>query len=229
LQVVEQIPVEYDERELFQKLGIERIKGKKKKAVTALIRHSLKLLESKAIYIYIKVAEINGVQVILENGMKLESIVLSDLLSPGQTIAPYMVTIGHKLEDEVSRLGNSDVLLAWALDIIGSCAIRNARVYLKSIIKKTLGNPVSGFDPGSGTGRLFGIKQLPILFQLLPHTSKIGVRLTSTGSMLPQKTIAGIFAATKEEYVACQHCPRDCEFRRTPYKGEYMVRTGNVG
>jgi hypothetical protein len=220
LHMIENIPVEYDEGELLQQLGVERIMGRKEEVIS-LIKESRGMLEPKAVYTYLKVVEVDGDRVMLENGETLKSIVLGDLLSTGQEVAPYIVTVGGRLEEEVSRLGFSNIFSAWALDIIGSYAIRNARLYLKSIVEGRLGDHVSGFDPGSGTGKLFDIKQLPTLFRILSLSSKIGVKLIPAGSMIPQKTIAGIFAATGEEYVACQYCPRDCEFRRVAYQGEY--------
>lgn len=220
LHVVEHIPVEYDEEELLRKFGIERMKTKEREVVS-LIRESQGLLEPKAVYTYLKVVEIDSDQVRLEIGEKMKSIILRDFLSLGQKVAPYVVTIGSRLDEQVSKLGSENVFLAWVLDIIGVYALGVAKKNLKLIVKEPLGDCISSFDPGSGTGELFGIEQLPVLFQILQPPRKIGVQLTPAGSMIPQETIAGIFVAIEEEYIACQHCPRKCEYRETPYKGEH--------
>ncbi len=223
LHILEHLPIEYDEKELLKKLRIERMKSKEKEIVS-MIRESKDLVEPKAIYTYLKVVEIDNANFRLENEEKMESIILGDLLSLGQEVAPYVVTIGNRLEEQVSKLEPNDIFLALILNNIGDYALEIAKKNLKSLIKEKLGDYISSFDPGSGTGELFTLEQLSTLFQILQPSQKIGVHLTPNRTMRPLKTIAGIFAATEDEYIACQHCPKKCEYREKSYVGEYHRR-----
>jgi len=222
LYVLEQIPVEYDKKELLGRIGISRsqdMKAKEREIIT-LIEQSQNLLEPKAVYTYLEVTETDGDLIRLEFGEKMKSIILADLLSIGQKVSPYVVTIGKKLEDQVSKLKNN-MFQALILDMIGNYAIEIAKKNLLSHIKEPLGDCISSFDPGEGTGELFSLEQLAVLFQILHPTEKIGVQLTPVNYMIPLKSIAGIFAATEEEYIGCQHCPKKCETRKTSYIGKY--------
>jgi hypothetical protein len=146
------------------------------------------------------------------------------MLHLDQEVIPYVVTIGPKLENEISQEKN--LLHSFLMDSIGNYAVRKACAYLKSFAVKRLGSgqgSVSGFSPGTGGGELFGIEEQKSLFRMLdPAVALIGVCLTSSLMMIPQKSESGVFATTRQEYVACAYCPRArCDSRSAPYVGEY--------
>jgi len=87
-----------------------------------------------------------------------------------------------------------------------------------------LGDEVSSFGPGEGTGKLFGIEQQTVLFQILQPFNSIGVQLTPSLLMMPKKSVSGVFAITDEEYIACQYCPKKCENKSSAFRGEYHLR-----
>jgi len=221
--VVDHIPVEYDEEDLWRKLHVETLKGKKKE-IASLIEESRELIKPKAVYTYLEVVRIEENSIRLESGDVLNGVILADMLRCGQKIAPYVVTIGPKLEDRASNLTGNNVLLAFLLDKIGNYAVEIAKENIRSLVEKTLGDKVSNFDPGEGTGKLFGIKQQAVLFQILQPFNSIGVRLTPSYLMLPKKSMSGVFAVTDQEYIACQYCPRKCEDRASGFRGEYRPR-----
>ncbi|HEX69182.1 hypothetical protein DRO34_04220 [Candidatus Bathyarchaeota archaeon] len=222
-QVVDYISVEYDQEELRRELHIEKLKGGKKE-VTSLIEESRGLVEPKAVYTYLEVVKIEGNCVYLENGERLKGLILADMLKPRQKVAPYVVTIGSKLENRVSKLARDNIFLAFVLDKIGDYALRIARESVKLLVEKALGDKVSNFGPGEGTGELFGIEQQAILFRILQPSKNIGVRLTPNYLMIPKKSVSGVFAVTDEEYVACKYCPKKCEDRKSAFRGEYHPR-----
>ena len=183
---------------------------------------SLSLIEPKAVYAFTRVVSIKGSEIVLESGHTLKSIILGDVLTLGQEVAPYVVTIGPRLEEEASKMGASNVLGAFALEKVGDYAVSKASAQLRRVVEKRLGTIVSSFGPGTGSGRLFGIEQQKVLFNMLNPLKNIGVRLTPSFLMVPRKSVSGVFAATLNEYVACQYCPREkCEHRRRPFAGEY--------
>lgn len=223
MQVVDHIPVEYDEEELWQELKIETMKGQKKEIIS-LIEESRGLVEPKAVYTHLEVVKIEGNCVRLDSGDVLKGVILADMLRCGQKVAPYVVTLGPKLEDYASKLARNNVFLSFILDKIGNYALEIARENIKLLVKKALGNKVSDFGPGEGTGKLFGIEQQAVLFRILQPLENIGVRLTPSYLMIPKKSVSGVFAVTDEEYVACQYCPKKCEERRSAFRGEYQPR-----
>jgi len=84
-------------------------------------------------------------------------------------------------------------------------------------VEETLGANVSCFSPGSGTGRLFGIEQQRVLFEILDPKKNIKVELAPSFLMVPRKSVSGIYAVTRQEYFACQYCPRErCQNRKNP-------------
>jgi len=222
-QVVDHIPVEYDEEELWRELHVEKLKGKRKE-IASLIEESRELIEPKAVYTYFEVVRIEGNSVRLESGDVLNGIILADMLRCGQKVAPYVATIGPKLEDHASKLAGDNMLLAFFLDKIGNYALKIAEENIRSLVEKTLGDKISNFGPGEGTGKLFGIEQQAVLFQILQPFNSIGVRLTPSYLMIPKKSVSGVFAVTDEEYIACQYCPKKCEDRASVFRGEYRPR-----
>jgi len=218
--VVDHIPVEYDEDELWRELRVETLKGKKKE-IASLIEESRELIKPKAVYTYLEVVRIEGNSVHLESGDMLKGVVLADMLRCGQQVAPYVATIGPKLEDRASKLAGDNVLLAFLLNKIGNYALEIAKDNIRSLVEKTLGDRFSNFGPGEGTGKLFGIEQQAVFFQILQPFNSIGVQLTPGYLMIPKKSGSGVFVATDEEYVACQYCPKKCEDRASAFRGEY--------
>ncbi len=202
---------------------MEKLKGKKKE-IASLIEESRGLVEPKAVYTYLELVKIAGNDVHLESGDVLKGVILADMLKCGQKVAPYVVTIGPKLEDRASKLARENVFLAFILEKIGDYALEIAKGSMKLLVEKTLADKVSDFGPGEGTGKLFGIEQQAALFQILKPSKNVGVRLTPSYLMIPKKSMSGVFAVTDEEYIACQYCPKKCEHRTSAFKGEYRPR-----
>lgn len=223
MKVIDQIPVELDAEELKRALRAGRVR-EMVMDLAHLMEEGNRLIEPRAVYTFTKVKSIEKDQVHLESGHAMKSIIMADMLENGQTIAPYVVTIGPKLERQVSEIAKGSILQAWILEKIGDHALGKASAYTGSCIEETLGSNMSGFGPGTGTGRLFGIEQQKVLFQILDPPRNIGVCLTSSYLMVPRKSVSGVLAATSRDYVACQYCPRErCESRRKPYSGEYYA------
>ena len=215
--VIDPVPVDLDAAELLRNLKTGILKLGEE--LVTLLEKSRLLIEPKAVYAPVRVIGIENDQVCLENGHALRSLVLGDMLERGQEIVAYVVTIGPKLENRASQ--ESSLLQSFLLDKIGNYALQKACAYVKSRTEERFGHTVSEFSPGSGTGELFGIDQQEALFRILDPTKSIAVGLTPSYMMVPRKSESGVFAATREEYVACEYCPRQCESRRAPFKGDY--------
>jgi hypothetical protein len=223
VEVIDPVPLKLDALELAgnlkpQKLGEELI---------TLFERARPLFEPKAAYTTIRVRGVENDLVYLENGHALRGIVLADMLDIGQEIVPYVVTIGPKLENEIGQEKN--LLHSFLLDKIGNYALHKALAHLKAVAGEKFGIgrgsvSMSEFSPGTGTGELFGIEQQKPLFQILDEaTTSIGVHLSPSLMMVPRKSESGLLAATRQEYIACAHCPRvQCESRSTQFMDEYQ-------
>ncbi len=215
------VPVELSTEEFLRPAMFKRLKAEN---VAPLMEKCRPLIEPKAVYTFSKVATIEGDRVQLESGHTFKSSIMADMLERGQTLAPHVVTIGPKLEQLLAENAGGSILQNWTIEKIGDYALGKATGKVRAILCETLGEEVSNFSPGTGTGELFSIDQQEVLFRLLEPTKNIGVHLTPSYLMMPRKSVSGILAATNAAYVACQHCPREkCENRRRPFNGEYRT------
>ena len=74
-------------------------------------------------------------------------------------------------------------------------------------------------SPGSGDADVWPIEQQRLLFALLEGvTPFIGVILTESCLMIPNKTVSGLLFSTEEDFQTCQVCHREvCPNRRAPF------------
>jgi hypothetical protein len=220
MEIVDKIPVELDTKELIRTQKLGRV-GEDE--VEALVEKARQLIEPKAIYTLLEVADVHNDEVQLKGGNSFKSIVLADKVKKGQTVAVYVVTIGSKLEKNASEVAKSSILQSFILEKIADSAISKARDYVKGLVEEKLGGRVSSFGPGTGTGKLFDIKQQEILFQILDPVKNIGVQLSPSYLMIPRKSVSGVFALIEVEYVTCQYCPKKCDGRKKGFIGEYRT------
>jgi hypothetical protein len=218
MKVFDHIPVTLDVVEFIKIQGIRKITEQE---LSSLIEKACQLMEPKAVYTFLRTLNVDNPKVHVEGGHVLDSVILSDTLRGGQTIAPYVITIGPGVEKLASEEAKKSILKSWILEKVGDYALSKAREYAKSEIEKQMESKVSSFGPGTGTGKLFDIRQQEVLFKILEPQNKIGVKLTPSYLMIPRKSVSGVFASTNTEYVACQYCPRKCESRKKNFSGEY--------
>ena len=216
--VIDPIPFELDIEDLIETLTNRRLR---EKDVAPLIDECSRLIEPKGVYEFLRVINVDNSTIHVEGGYSLKSIILGDMLEDNQTIVPFVVTIGSKLEKKASEEVKKSVLKGFIMEQIADYAVAKLRLHVSSLVKERLGSTVYNFSPGSGTGKLFEINQQEILFKIIDPTT-IGVHLSPSYVMLPRKSISGILAATPIEYVACEYCPRKCENRKKEYRGEYI-------
>jgi len=217
MEVLDPIPFELDVEDLIETLTNRRLR---EKDIAPLIDECSRLIEPKGVYEFLRVINVDNSTIHIEGGYSLKSIILGDMLEANQTIVPYVVTIGSKLENFAEK-SNGGILRRFIIEQIADYAVSKARLYISSFAKERLGGTVYNFSPGSGTGKLFEINQQEILFKIIDPTT-IGVHLSPSYVMLPRKSISGILAATPIEYIACEYCPRKCENRKKEYRGEYI-------
>jgi hypothetical protein len=219
LRIFENIKLEYDVNEIIYFCHLERIKGKLDNIVD-IISESYKLLDPKAMYEPIKINEINGVRLILNNETFFESNLLVDKLKCAKELAIYIVTIGPALEQKVAELGSVDLARSFILDCVGTYALRQIFNLIRKDYQPNDLKQVSKFSPGSTSN--WDMSQQRVLFDILGPKKveeAIGVKLNEYCVMIPRKSVSGVMVETEEQFQECQICEKRCEFRKAPFKG----------
>ncbi|MDD4220036.1 MAG: vitamin B12 dependent-methionine synthase activation domain-containing protein [Sphaerochaetaceae bacterium] len=131
----------------------------------------------------------------------------------------YVTTCGAEME--TFDLASLDMLAFYWLDMVKNQALAQARKAMFSYCREHLGitKPLS-VNPGSGNVDIWPIQQMQGLFEILGGGSQVGVSLTESSLMVPNKTISGlIFASADSDYESCAYCERErCPNRRVPFK-----------
>jgi hypothetical protein len=218
--VLDSIPFSFDPEE-FQKLTHIDLSAPSVQTGANLIRAALPMARPKAMYkvCYLDERSEDGVDL---EGIHFTSRVLSQNLSEVERVFPYIVTCGVELD--TIAISQDDVFAAYMLDGLKELALRQAIEHLKNHLAETYGLDawkMSTMNPGSGNKDVWSIGQQRQLFQLLGDVeSSVGVRLTESFLMTPNKTVSGILFPTDVPFISCQLCTREnCPRRRAVYTG----------
>jgi hypothetical protein len=218
--VLDSIPLSFDAEE-FQKLTHIDLSVPSVRATAGLLEAALPIARPKAMYkvCYIYNRTEDGVDL---EGIRFTSEVLSQNLSEVERVFPYIVTCGVELD--TVAISRNDVLAGYMLDGLKELTLRQAIEHLKNHLAETYGldtERMSTMNPGSGNRNVWPIGQQRQLFQLLGDVGAlVGVHLTDSFLMTPNKTVSGILFPTEVPFVSCQLCTREnCSRRRTEYTG----------
>lgn len=182
-----------------------------------LIEQARQIARPKAMY---KEAFIDakGAETVTVEGITFTSRMLRANLEPVERFFPFIATCGHELD--TTRLPADDFLVEFWWDAIKAvllgCAIRHLNEHLKR--RFALGKTAS-MSPGSADIDVWPIEQQRELFALLGDVKgRIGVELTESFLMKPNKTVSGICFATEVDFHSCQVCRREgCPSRTAPF------------
>lgn len=218
--VLDSVPVSFDPQE-FQKLTHIDLSEPSAQAAAELLHAALPAARPKAMYKVCYIDDCAEDSVELE-GIRFNSRVLSQNLSEVERVFPYIVTCGIELD--ALEISQNDLLAGYVLDGLKELCLRAAIAHLKNHLAAEYGLTVedlSTMNPGSGNKDVWPISQQRPLFQLLGDVAdSIGVHLTDSFLMIPNKTVSGILFPTEIPFVSCQLCTReDCPRRRAEYTG----------
>jgi hypothetical protein len=154
-------------------------------------------------------------------GRQFTSQVLAQNLERVECVFPYVATCGTELEPLEETC--PDLFTRYCLDVLKELALAAARDHLLEHLRAAHGaDGLSSMNPGSGDARLWPLGQQRPLFNLLGDVeTAIGVRLTPSLLMQPNKSVSGILFPSEEHFESCRLCTReDCPRRRVPYDAE---------
>lgn len=186
-------------------------------ALAALIDRARAVARPKALYAEAFV-EGRGDETVRIGGVTFTSRVLRRRLEGVERVFPYVATCGHELDGVA--LPTDDPLVQFWWDAIKAECLAAAREHLLAHLaaRFRLGKTVR-MSPGSGDVEVWPIEQQRELFGLLDGvTPSIGVRLTASCLMLPNKTVSGLLFPAEEDFQTCQVCHREvCPNRKATF------------
>ena len=180
------------------------------------IQEANKIGNPKAMYKQVFIDEIQNNKVKIEN-QEFDSKIMSVNLKDVHKVILYIVTCGQELNDWAKE-NEGDMLENYWLSMIQEETLRQA---IDTILKEIDNNYLPGLSSRMNPGSLidWSITEQRKLFKLLGNPKKeIGVKLTESSLMLPQKSVSGMVYPTETNFENCQVCPRKkCPSRSAAY------------
>ena len=227
VEVLDQIGFEMDTGALLSRLRIRKGSGDAKD-LHDLVETVRGLVRPKAIYkvSYIEARENDKV---LIDGVVFSSRILSANLREVQRVFPYVATCGKELEE--LDIASDDFTRRYWLDTIKEGALRACVEYLQDHLKRkyVLGKTAT-MSPGAADRGIWPIEQQRQLFRLFGNVEDlIGVKLTESLLMIPNKSVSGILFPTEVSFKSCQVCQRqNCPARAAAFDRELMKSYGQA-
>jgi hypothetical protein len=219
IQVFDRIEFDPSQARFFKKHRVK--KGSSNEVlVQEMLDQARKIGRPKALYSLAGIEEMDENGVVLD-GIRINSRILSVNLQGVNRAFPFLATSGKELY--LWKESQDDMLRKYYADEIGQMALRRAEKYLLDHLKETykLGKTAS-MNPGS-------LADWPVsgqrdLFQLLNNQADaIGVELTKSMLMIPNRTVSGIRFVSEDGYSNCELCPRDnCSHRQKPFDPDLL-------
>ena len=215
--VLDDIPFRLDEAAFLRLTHLQHTAE-----VRGLLERVAAAARPKAAYKVCYVGERGADRVRIE-GQEFRSEVLARNLEEVERVFPYVATCGTELEElEEAEEPAADLFARYCLDVLKELALAAARDRLLEHLRTAHGaTRLSSMNPGSGDARLWPLGQQRPLFGLLGDVEgAIGVRLTPSLLMRPNKSVSGILFPSEVHFESCQLCTReDCPRRRAPFGG----------
>jgi len=216
MQVLTGIPFELSAEALMEQVRVKASTDDARE-FSALLDVARTIARPKAIYRECFI-EAKGDLTVTMAGITFTSRVLRRNLDRVERVFPFIATCGHEM-DQVP-LPDGDFLKGFWRDTIKSTLLGFAVDYLGRHLAGKFGlGKTATMSPGEGDVSVWPIEQQRELFSLLGDVTKqIGVVLTDSMLMIPNKTRSGIVFPTETDFHTCQLCQRqDCPARRTPF------------
>jgi hypothetical protein len=214
--IFREIPFELNFDFLKEKLHIKAQSGYED-CLENIIHDAEKTANPKAVYreSYINSRDVDSVVI---DGIKFTSRTLRTNLDRLQRVFPYVATCG--IEIDSIKINHDDLLEVYILDTIKEILLGYSMDYLEHYICSRYDfTKTSSMNPGSSEIFVWPIEQQKELFSLFPDIhEEIGVELTESCLMIPNKSISGIKFPTDTDFHNCKVCEREkCQSRTEPF------------
>jgi len=152
------------------------------------------------------------------SGVSFTSRTLGKNLASVERVFPLIATCGHEM-DEASPV-DGDMLKEFWWDLIKTRLLRAAGAHINDYLKRKFRlDKTAVMRPGSGDAEIWPIEQQRELFALLGDVEgEIGVKLTDSFLMVPNKTTSGLMFPTETDFKSCEVCHREnCPSQHAPF------------
>ena len=227
MHIVTDIPFTLDDDDLMRRSRVEPGTDDAK-AFAELIDRAREVGRPKALYTEAFIEAPRGDDTVTIDGITFTSRTLRRNLDGIGRVFPFVATCGHEM-DEV-ELPADDFLAPFWWDTIKAALLQAAGTHLNEHLARRFRlQKTSTMSPGSGDATVWPIEQQRPLFDLLDGvTGHIGVTLTDSFLMIPNKTVSGIRFPTEVDFRACQLCRREnCPSRSVPIDPELWAEVEN--
>jgi hypothetical protein len=133
-------------------------------------------------------------------------------------VFPYVATCGPELD--TLPIADDDIFGQFCRDTIKEIALYAAISHLDCYLREAYAlEKLVSMNPGSGDVNVWPIEQQRELFAFFGDVQgSIGVVLTDSCLMLPNKSVSGLLYASEHDFSSCQLCHREkCPGRRAPF------------
>jgi hypothetical protein len=215
--ILDQIPFTVDLPALMKRLRVKET-GPHAAEFTHLLEQAQAVARPRALYLAAYITN-RGEDWVEIEGTRFDSRVLVVNLQQAHRVFPYLVTCGPELQEWAAGL--DDMLLSfWAEGIKEAalfCAITAFNAHVEDCYHP---GHTASMSPGSLAD--WPIQQQRAFFDLLHgQENAIGVCLTESMLMVPNKSVSGIRFSTEAAFESCQLCPREgCPGRRAVYDSD---------
>ena len=231
MKILDDIPFSIDPEAVFARLHLAR-DGDYAGEIHALIDSARRLARPRALYRTATVQQRHADAVVIAASgpgsapARFESRALRVNLDGVEQVFAYVATCGRELDS--IPLAASDIFGQFCHDTIKEMALWTAIAHLHEHLTETYGlQRLATMNPGSGEASVWPIEQQRQLFAFLGNVeAAIGVVLTESCLMLPNKSVSGIFYPSETGFQSCQLCRREpCPERRVPFDADLWERT----
>ncbi|MEL7565557.1 MAG: Vitamin B12 dependent methionine synthase activation subunit [Dehalobacterium sp.] len=162
-------------------------------------------------------------ELILEQGMKLKSKLLAKVAGSADKLILLAMTIGSDLDDRLAAYSKAgQALEAFVLDAAGSAFLTKSAPLAFGMIKEKYQSEgmTATFPLGPGHSYWKGLDDVKTIIDFL-HAEQIGITLTESNLMRPQKSLAFVMGVGKnlpdfKGKIHCDFCTlkKDCNMHK---------------
>lgn len=224
MEVLDRIAFEPDAEDVIRRAHLADAGGSIATDVRDLVATARDVGRPKAVVevCYVENKREGGVDI---GGVTFTSHVLRANLDDVERVFVHVATCGKELAE--IPMPSGDVLLSYCLEMIKEDALRAALRYLREhLVEKYALGKTAQMNPGSLED--WPITEQPQLFSVFGDVENlIGVTLTDSCLMIPNKSLSGLTYPTEVSFTSCQLCPREvCSGRRATFDAELAATYG---
>ena len=216
MEVLQDIPFELNTDSLLARLHLQK-QSDVAEELNELVETISPRMRPKALY-RVSYVEDRGEDSVTIDGVTFTSRVLRINLDKVERVFPFIATCGKEIDE--FDLASGDFMKQFWIDTIKEIALDFSHKYLNEHLNRRFAlGKTSSMSPGSGDMDTWPIEQQRGLFSLFGSAYElIGVVLTDSFLMIPNKSVSGIRYPTEIDFRSCQVCHREnCTSRSAPF------------